>query len=211
MCSPGRRRDATASLPRGRPPSAAPPGQRRNSPVARIDNQRRSPGRDNPGAPVPPRGVVADGKVGLGIAVAAIRVVSFPHPFFIIGRFRLREKLFPGELGRAFQRGHGRVGPDALQVPLALECSWRCPGRRRGLTVHRHRRRERHGGRRGRDRAEDHESLGHFQGLIITKTRRHEEYNGSRLRAGHCGASDVSSRLPWSTKAGARPGRSRRP
>ena len=97
--------------------------QRRDSSVARIDNERRSPGRDDGRPAIPPRGVVADGKVGLGVAVAAVRVVSFPHLLFIFRRFFLREEFFPRKLKRAFERRDWRVGPDALQIRLAVECT----------------------------------------------------------------------------------------
>ena len=93
--------------------------QRRNPPIARIDDERGPPRRDDASAPLPEQVVVAGGKVGLCIAVAAIGIVALPRPFFIGSRFGLRQKLFPRELGGAFERRHGGVGPDALQIALA--------------------------------------------------------------------------------------------
>ena len=107
--------------------------QRRNSPVARIHDERCPPRRDDASAPFPEQVVVAGGQIGLGIAVAAIGIVSFPRPFFKGSRFRLREELFPRELGGAFERRHGGVGPDALQIALAelRGATWPGPRSRR--------------------------------------------------------------------------------
>ena len=81
---PGRRRDATASLRHGRPLFCAsgvnggilPSGGSTMSEVRLVDTTAVSP--------VPPDVVVADGEIGLGIAVAAVGIVSFPHLLFDI-------------------------------------------------------------------------------------------------------------------------------
>src|SRR5947208_1822658 len=90
--------------------------QRRHSPVARIDDERRPPGRDNLCPPVPPDGVVADGQVGLGIAVAAVRIVALHPLLFIVSRFLLGEELLSCQLAWTLERRERGVGPNALQV-----------------------------------------------------------------------------------------------
>src|SRR5881392_2704260 len=85
--------------------------QRRNPPIRRIHNDRSPPGRNDPCSPVPPHVVIADSKIGLRIAVAAVSVVPFPRLPFVFRRFFLREEFFPRKLTRAFERRDRRVGP----------------------------------------------------------------------------------------------------
>jgi hypothetical protein len=110
--------------------------QGRHPPVARVNYQRRSPGRYSL-ASLAPELVVRAAHVGFGRTVAAIGIhLDYCSAFEFI-RFRVRQELLPRELRRTFERRHRGVGPDPLEARPAVRRARENPGpcrRGRGLS-----------------------------------------------------------------------------
>src|SRR2546428_8140992 len=95
--------------------------QRRDSSVARIDNERRSPVRLlDVVLALPDRVVVMD-------VVFGLRQVLVSTLLQIRSRFLFSEELSSGQLRRTFQRREGVVGPISLQIWLTRRSARQCP------------------------------------------------------------------------------------
>jgi len=107
--------EGVAKSPRAPWPPSGFRRQRRNFPIWRIDNQRRSPGWHDLVSAVEPEIIVGSGYVGFGSVAAPVSIGVRRHPLFIRNRFLLRKEFFPGEVLGAFKGCDGGVGPQPLQ------------------------------------------------------------------------------------------------
>src|SRR5207249_1172720 len=94
--------------------------ERRNSPIRRIRDERGSRNGYDPGVRIPPFAAVGTSKIGGRAAAAIVAIHSFERPPGVLLRLLWRQIFLPGKLGKPFQRRQRRVGPDALQVRLAI-------------------------------------------------------------------------------------------
>src|SRR5207248_8643173 len=100
--------------------------------VGWIHNQRRAPGSDHRVSAVVPELVVGSNAAGWVLQpsllwideITILASIFFP---FKGCRFVIRQKLFPGERARPFQRSNGAVIPHALQIRMAPRCPGGCP------------------------------------------------------------------------------------
>jgi hypothetical protein len=95
-------------------------GQGRNPAVRRIDNDGGPARFDDLGSRVPPKIVVGAGNVSLGAAVALVAVALPDRLLFVGAGFLLAEEFFPGQVPGALEGRNRHVGPDAVEVGMAI-------------------------------------------------------------------------------------------
>src|SRR5262245_20703486 len=107
--------------------------QCRNPSVGRVHYEGGAQSGNNLGSSIPPKVVVADSKVRLGIAIPAIPIIAFPRLLFVFGGLVRAKELFFSQLARPFQWRDRGVCPYTLQVRLIVRSSGGVPllGRRR--------------------------------------------------------------------------------
>src|SRR5262249_16280992 len=99
--------------------------QRRNFPIARLDDEGRTPGLRDFRSAVVPEIVVCPADILFGGTVATVHVISLPYVGLLVGGFLIRsEDSLTGKLRRALEGGDRREAPDALQIGPAVGCTW---------------------------------------------------------------------------------------
>ena len=117
-------------LPRLSARIRASPGlgrERGNSPILRVDNQRRAPSRNHLSNFLPDFAQLARGR---DLEIIEALAPSSNDVSFVLDCFLLGENLLVGKPLRALEGRHRIVCPDALQVGMAVRCARKRAGLR---------------------------------------------------------------------------------